>query len=177
MLAGVSLWTLDLRPLWNWNVKQAFMWIAVDFPTPSRVSTRQYRAPRQHRPPQLLPSCSWYTLVAVYCAESQRHSLVGRRHSQQGRLAGTAEGHASRVPAHRRAEGAQVGTTHAHSAYQRLTIAPRLIARCGGCDWLCRGRTLNVTVGWDLMPIVGVLRHGGGSAHNSYQITLPSSYQ
>jgi len=40
-----------------------------------------------------------------------------------------------------------------------------------------RGRTLNVTVGWDLMPIVGVLRQGGGSAHNRYQITLPASYQ
>ena len=28
---------IDLRPVWNWNVKQAFVWIAVDFPTPSRV--------------------------------------------------------------------------------------------------------------------------------------------
>ena len=31
----------DLRPLWNWNVKQAFVWIAVDFPTPSRVRYTQ----------------------------------------------------------------------------------------------------------------------------------------
>lgn len=27
---------IDLRPVWNWNVKQAFVWIAVDFPTPTR---------------------------------------------------------------------------------------------------------------------------------------------
>jgi len=39
----------DLRALWNWNVKQAFVWIAVDFPTPSRVSSTTTHSNHTHR--------------------------------------------------------------------------------------------------------------------------------
>ena len=74
----------------------------------------------------------------------------------------------------------------ASSSTQHSSVPPHCVTQprtawqltaCGCCGVVVsRGLTLNVTVGWDLMPIVGVLRQGGGSQHNRYQVTLPASY-
>ena len=62
---------IDLRPVWNWNVKQAFVWIAVDFPTPSRVSAAP--KPRHHPPDPPDPR-------AAYPRPPSSHRIVHSAH-------------------------------------------------------------------------------------------------
>ena len=37
------------------------------------------------------------------------------------------------------------------------------------------GRNVNVTIGWDLMPVVELIRQGGGLTHNHYELAIPTS--
>jgi len=39
-----------------------------------------------------------------------------------------------------------------------------------------RGLPVNLTLRWDIMPTVGILKQGGGLGHNFVQLTLPDKY-
>jgi len=39
-----------------------------------------------------------------------------------------------------------------------------------------RNLHFNVTLRWDIMPTVGMLKQGGGLAHNHHEVVLPGKY-
>ena len=133
--------------MWNWNVKQAFVWISVDFPTPSRVSRQRSRARETLRAAQL--AAAVLTVPACCLLLPQHHNSI------------------------------LLWDAILRSPNESLLVMKELRAEYPLTDVQkeLRGRALNVTVGWDLMPIIGVLRQGGGSEHNRYSFQLPPSYQ
>mmetsp|Transcript_11858 Transcript_11858/g.19381 ORF Transcript_11858/g.19381 Transcript_11858/m.19381 type:complete len:178 (+) Transcript_11858:104-637(+) len=103
----------DLTTLFNWNVKQLFVWISAEYKT------------RSYEKNQVI---LWDTIIEDV---SEAHLLLKDEKLK----------------------------------YELTSFEKEL-----------RNRKINLTLSWDIMPVVGVLKMQGGQVSNVHQITLPKKY-
>lgn len=127
----------DLRPLWHWNVKQAFVYVAAGVgPTPADSDA-----------PGAVPAASKKNQATAPAAAHATQAILWSRIVRS-----KSDAHVVRTGL--RAEYPYVLTGRGHGL---------------------RGAALNLTVGWELTPRVGVLRGGSGGGGRGV-VELPLEY-
>jgi hypothetical protein len=139
----------DLTGTFNWNVKQLFVYLTATFSTPANV-----RAPAAPRPPRVVAAAPRRHALPPFAAPPP-HNVRACRLQELNRVVVW-----DRVVA--RPEDAHLVATGNFSKYPILDQRAEL-----------RGRLVNLTLSWDIMPYTGLLFTGSGGR---YAARLPDAY-